>query len=60
MNSLYNLGRPREFTFGGKKLTSKQCVLNFSWEKLIIVKIIPFYDVVYENKVLFVAVVFKM
>lgn len=37
-----------------KKLTTKQCVLNFSLEKLIIVKIIPFYDVVYENKVLFV------
>lgn len=42
-----------------KKLI-KQCILNFSLENLIIVKIIPFYNVAHENKILFVAIILKM
>lgn len=43
---------------GGKLI--EQCVLDFSLENLIFIKIIPFYDIVHENMVLFVVTVFKM
>lgn len=43
---------------GGKLI--EQCVLDISLENLIFIKIIPFYDDVHENMVLFVVTVFKM
>lgn len=47
-----------DFTTGGKLI--EQCVLDISLENLIFIKIIPFYDDVHENMVLFVVTVFKM
>ena len=43
---------------GGRLI--EQCVLDFSLENLIFIKIIPFYGDVHENMVLFVVTVFKM